>query len=480
MSNIEKLFRIPTVYKNNYVPSITQARFDKNKSVVPLNITQVSSEKNLTKDLLSIKKLNIINKNIVSKSDEKEEYMPDKTIIQSSDEDSIKQSLMESKDENSITHQSMQEISINKSYLNSGEINKEYQINKINNFLKNNKNPMINLLDDASKISDNISNKSAVKQEIYVDKSYLNSGEINKEYQINKINNFLKNNKNSIINLEDNISKTNDILTNKSVIKQENLIDPLDLIKKSSRDINSPKIQKLSNKKNKKSFCWEYGNTGIKISKFNKIMCNNLAILHYINKIFEDYFLVNDTNTSIYDFYDSYGNKFISEHGTMYSKKNNIVNINLLNSKLNGIYNIIAAGRTTISNIIIDNDNKDFLSDIDLENITNIDNINNLINILSIIKYDITNNCSDENFSIDIFIKSISDIININPANLLKSNNTSAFYIKIYETYGKAFVIDYKNKLIYYIHEKEIIEEEKIYFNYYILKIDNSLKIKKI
>jgi len=469
MSNIEKLFRIPTLYKNNYVPSITQSRSDKNKSVVPLNISQVSSEKNLTKDLLSIKKLNIINKNIVLKSDEKEEYMPDKTIIESSDVNSIKQFHMESKDENSTTHQSMQEISNNKSYLNSGEINKEYQINKINNFLKNNKNPMINLLDNISKISDNISNKSAGKQEIYLEKSYLNSVELN------KINNVLKNNKNSIINLEDNISKINDNISNKSTVKQEIIFNPLDLIKKRSHDINSPKIHKNSNKK---KFCWEYGNTGIKISKFNKIMCNNLAILHYINKIFEDYFLVNNTNTSIYDFYDSYGNKFISEHGTMYSKKNNIVNINLLNSKLNGIYNIIAAGRTTISNIIIDN--KDFLSDIDLENITNIDNISNLINFLSIIKYDITNNCSDENFSIDIFIKSISDIININPANLLKSNNTSAFYIKIYETYGKAFVIDYKNKLIYYIHENENIEEEKIYINYYILKIDNSLKIKKI
>jgi len=141
-------------------------------------------------------------------------------------------------------------------------------------------------------------------------------------------------------------------------------------------------------------------------------------------------------------------------------------------------------GRTTISNILI---SEEVLEEIKiptldklLSNITNLDNIMNIINILSIKNYDIVHNSSDENFTLDVFIDSISDITIQSSPKLLKSNNTSAFYIKIYETHGKAFIIDYKNKLIYYIHENQDLDKEILYLNYYILKIDNNLRIKKL
>ena len=60
---------------------------------------------------------------------------------------------------------------------------------------------------------------------------------------------------------------------------------------------------------------------------------------------------------------------------------------------------------------------------------------------------------------------------------LLKSSSNNAIYIKIYDTHGKAFIIDNDKKLIYYITEKILEKNHKIIFKYYVLSINESCKI---
>jgi hypothetical protein len=458
MSNKKNLFRIPAIYidtvnnnekKNNLV---SQKVTDHSLSTDPklgiptlsnnnkINISEKLPRTKISHDLLQ--KDQKLNKNIINNDSDKSEY-----IIEE-------------------------------------QINKE--LNNINNKIKNFNSDTSEESEKSEKLKETKFKKKSNKKQIIEtsnqDKIKNLNNNINIENQLNNNNNNENVNKNGNKNENDNENvnenENDNDNVNDNVNENEN-----DNVNENENDILSQK-KPSNNISNKKLFYWEYGNSGIKIKEFNKIMCNNLAILYYINKIFEDYFSVNKSETSISDFFDTSSNKFSCEYGMMYSKNNSIVNVKLEKTKLNGLYNIIAAGRTIISNITIDNDDLNNLQipDLDslLNNITNINYIMNIINILSIQKYDIINNSSDENFTIDVFINSISDIINISSPKLLKSNNTSAFYIKIYETYGKAFIIDYKNKLIYYIYENQDYDNQLVYINYYILKIDNRLRIKKI
>lgn len=277
--------------------------------------------------------------------------------------------------------------------------------------------------------------------------------QISKEYDItiNKNTNNIKENNNKNNNINDSI---NDIVNNDNQIKKDNL------------------------------HYWEYGNSGIKVKDFNKKMCNNLAILYYIDKVFYDYGILNKSYSKLYNS----ENTFTSEYGDIISN-NNTVNIKLNKSKLVGYYNILHTGFTTISDINInEKDIKKFRIpsfDSVINHISNIEHILKINRIFDIKnKFNITNNSSSDNFSFDIFINQIFDIIkkyndNNTTKNLLKSRSNTAFYIKIYENHGKAFVIDDSNKLIYYITQNSNNNNTILYIRYYILKIDKNYKIIK-
>jgi hypothetical protein len=250
-------------------------------------------------------------------------------------------------------------------------------------------------------------------------------------------------------------------------------------------DINEYNPLTLNNKtetKNKKNdnklLYWEYGNSGFKLKNFTKTMNKNLAIMYYIDKVFQDFLLTSD---------NSYNKLFTSEDLLTYNFNKNIITSNNKNvsvkinhDKINGEYEIIAAGVSTITNILIDENDlkKKKVPDLDsiLSHINNIKQILKMLNILNLFnKFTITNNNSDSTFDLQNIIKNTQEIILENKNNLLKSNKHTAFYIKIYDTSGKAFIIDNNKEIIYYISESE--ENNKIYIRYYIFKINNNGKI---
>ena len=87
---------------------------------------------------------------------------------------------------------------------------------------------------------------------------------------------------------------------------------------------------------------------------------------------------------------------------------------------------------------------------------------------------------SNPNFNLYNLILNSLEIINKyrnddKEKKLLKSNSKTAFYTKIYNSKGKAFIIDGENKLIYYITETEF--DNKIIFIYYVFNISDNWKI---
>lgn len=229
---------------------------------------------------------------------------------------------------------------------------------------------------------------------------------------------------------------------------------------------------------------WEYGNYGIKIKNFDRIMCKNLSILYYIDRTFS--YLLNRNISIKKIFGKNFSKNYIIDTNKI-NCSNGKVNIELVHGKISGTYQLIAAGSSVISNVrILPEELKKFrVPDLDdvLENLDNLKLIIKLANILNLFNnFDMKNDFSDP--ALDLFkiiTNSLETILqyknNDNDKKLLKSNSSNALYIKIYDSYGKAFVIDSDKKLIYYICEKIIESEKKIVIKYYVLSVDQNWKI---
>ena len=161
------------------------------------------------------------------------------------------------------------------------------------------------------------------------------------------------------------------------------------------------------------------------------------------------------------------------------------ISVDLDHNKISGSYKLVASGISTISNIRILPEELvkhkvPELSDV-LNNLDNIKFIIKITNILNLFNnFDIKNDNSNSAFNLyDIISNSLSIISNYKnddkEKKLLKSNSTNAFYIKIYDTHSKAFVIDGKNKLIYYICQTDF--NDKIIFKYYVFNLNDKWKI---
>lgn len=288
------------------------------------------------------------------------------------------------------------------------------------------------------------------------------------------INSNSKNNKNKSDKIIREIDKPN------SNIKSKEQIDYIEM------DIK----QKEKVEKKVKKIYWEYGNSGLKIKDFDKKMSRNLSILEQIDKIFVEF---NNLPAN------SLGLLFNSGEPIEYQLGNNKINVINLESvsrvnvtinenKISGVYQVLAVGFTEILNIKINENDltKKKISSFDnfISRLDNIKSIYKIINILTLDnKFEIYENNSIDDFNLSNIVGNFFQIssefkTNNQEKKLLKSNTNSAFYIKIYETSGMAFIIDSLNNLIYYIIESENLSDGSISIRYYLLNCNDKYKIK--
>ena len=230
---------------------------------------------------------------------------------------------------------------------------------------------------------------------------------------------------------------------------------------------------------------WEYGNTGLKITNFNKKMSKNLAILHHIDKMFIEYSLRNPNNNYEKLYMDNIELTEIFDDGEI-NVKSGKVNIKLTYPKLKGTYNILKAENVILSEIKFSN------KDLKKNSIPNLESLlkykDNLIHISKILKIfkliHNTMNIQSFNNSFHNIINNANNIydnmINNNKKHkLLKSTKSSGFYIKMYNDHGEAFVINNKTNTILYIIVNIDFDNQCINMRNYTLHITNG-KIDKI
>jgi hypothetical protein len=242
-----------------------------------------------------------------------------------------------------------------------------------------------------------------------------------------------------------------------------------------------------------KKIYWEYGNSGLKIREFGKKMNRNLAILHYIDKIFLCYYDMEDNslnklfNTKVPQEYKFGENRICSGFEGI---EKGCVNISIDCGKISGTYNVVSASFTLIHNVKIEEKDMVKKKVPFLDNfLSRLDNLKEIIKITNILeltnKFKTTCNSSSEEFNFNNIFDNFTQIKkkfqdDNKEKKLLKSSSDTAFYIKIYEDHGKAFVIDKTNKLIYYMVENEDYKKGTILIRYYCLNITDNIKIKSI
>lgn len=294
-------------------------------------------------------------------------------------------------------------------------------------------------------------------------------------------------------------SKSKSIPTNSEKIvesvKQVNPVNPVNPVQTNTQVDEQVEIEE-------KKIYWEYGNSGLKTKEFGKKMNRNLAILYYIDKIFLSYAELPDS--SIVELFNPDPTKselpIEINFGTNKINSNdknipaNTVNVTLDCGKISGTYNVKSVGFTFISDVKITESDlikkkipffESFINRLDnLKEIIKITNILSLQNKFKVESYSSSQNLDGQfNFSriFENFCEIKQKLVEEGKEKkILKSSNDSAFYIKIYEDYAKAFCIDKSNNLIYYMSVNEDYKKGKIFIRYYSINIDDSLKIKSI
>ncbi len=254
--------------------------------------------------------------------------------------------------------------------------------------------------------------------------------------------------------------------------------------KNKNKDVKDDKNDDKNDDKKEIKY-WEYGNSGLKIKNFNKIMSKNLSVLYYLDKVFSE-FVDQEQITIGKIFKPNYSNTFTIGSSQIICS-NGDVSIQLDHNKISGLYKVVEAGSSTIQNVRILPEELTKLKIPELSDVLdNLDNLKLIIKITNILNlyhnFDMSDDVSNPDFNLYKLILNSLEIINKyrdedKEKKLLKSNSKTAFYTKIYNQRGKAFVIDGENKLIYYITETELEIEQKIIFKYYVFNIDDNWKI---
>ncbi len=346
----------------------------------------------------------------------------------------------------------------------------------------------------------NLIPKSSTKSNLKPDNKYVNT------LPKDKPNPFVFNTqKKSSSSNKKSVSNSKIILESEQVIQNPNekIIESLvnnstpdnqeNLVNKTNSDIldNNPDSNPNKEKIIKKKY-WEYGNCGIKIKDFDKKMGRNLLILENIDKIFME-FSNHPANSLGFLFNSGEPVEYIIGKNKIYvlvNQNDSQVNITINEEKVSGVYQVLAAGFTEIFNVKInENDlSKKKVPSFDsfISRLDNIKEIYKIINILTLEnKFEVFENNSIDDFNIkhiiDNFLEIQEDFKKNNiEKKMLKSDSNSAFYIKIYETSGIAFIIDNTNNLIFYITENENLSDGSILIRYYLLNISEKHKIKSI
>jgi hypothetical protein len=306
--------------------------------------------------------------------------------------------------------------------------------------------------------------------------------EKNKTFQSNNLvgKNFnCDNNKITIKPVQNDINKINNILIS-------------NLSGKTNQDVDLELNLVQDHEQNTNKLIIKYGKSSIKLDKLKKSMGNNLKLLKQLDnmvKFFLDFYpklklssLIknNDnnnlnTNKKIYTNDNGYiiieSNKYfnivLNKKNTLDEKKFNLIDfgyIKLYDVKFTDEF-IFKHKIPSIDSIITYSDNiKHFLKLIKLFEYTN--------------KYKIKINQFDKNNFLDIIFQNLPIILtNINEkVNLFNSiDKKFTFYLKITLLKTIAFIIDKKEKLLYYINTIENNSSGYVFF--YILKIDSKYKI---
>ncbi len=241
-----------------------------------------------------------------------------------------------------------------------------------------------------------------------------------------------------------------------------------------------------------KKIYWEYGNSGLKTKEFGKKQSKNLGILQNIDKVFLCYSdlkfnslekLFNPSAKSECKFGDNIICSDPEIPGVLVKLDPDEFGLEA------GTYQVLGTSFTTISNIKIEEKHlsKNRIPEFDnfIGRLDNLKEIFKIIGILSIKdKFKIRSNSSSEEFSFESVLSGYKNLFETfksdgNEKKLLKSNSDYAFYVKIYESESKGFVIDGQNGLIYYVVSNENFKTGTIFLRYYCMKISSSFKIKK-
>jgi hypothetical protein len=249
-----------------------------------------------------------------------------------------------------------------------------------------------------------------------------------------------------------------------------------------SKSSESSETSETSDNPSETKLYWEYGNTGLKITNFNKKMSRNLTIMNYIDILFSEYIDM-DLTDSYQKLFSSSTNKNYNLKTGLITAKNGIVTAKLTQPKLTGTYNIIEAGFINISDIKLSEKDLKQNSIPNLEQIlTHKENIYHITKIIKLFKLKklmtIKSNISIKNNSFEQMTQNANDFFNELIKNdkknkILKSNKNSGLYIKIYNSHAKGFIIDGINDIIYYIAVNINFKIGNINLRYYALNIKN-------
>lgn len=369
-------------------------------------------------------------------------------------------------------------VNINKSQTLGQVLYGQPVINTLNDIIgKNNQSFLKENILDLNNTNIQNNNSSNILQQINNSKDTLNF--------INKDNNT--NTDNPTNNSSNNSTNSNDKNESKSSNYSTELIDS-----KSSSLVKTSDTSNLSDNNeeiiSETKFYWEYGNTGLKMKQFKPIMSRNLAIMYYIDRLFNEYIdgiLSNDYSKL---FSPNSNVKFNLGTGTIKSNKGKVIAI-LNHKKIKGTFDVLEAGFFTISDIQIkDKELKNNLIP-NLESIlAHKDNIYHISKIIKLLSFHnrmtIKSNLSNKNTTIETIGLNaesyLNDLIKKNKKkNILKSNKNSGFYIKIYNDHGKGFIIDNLNNLIYYIAANINFKSQTINVRYYSFNLEKGM-IKKL
>jgi len=300
------------------------------------------------------------------------------------------------------------------------------------------------------------------------------------------MNNLFRITENNIKNFYSNTTNTTNIKNNKNntineikniINNKNNITDKIKNIAKTNYNFDPNNI--LNNK-----ILWKFGKSKIKTENFKKYMSKNLAILYFLNEIFVD-FIINNSSLELNNI-----NSFFNNNTIIFSNKKGSIKlidkqiyININKEKISGIYKIKDCGYLKFSDININEDYLKINKIPDLDSILNYSNdfeyifkIIKIFNNFENIKTKI--NCyGDLNF-LNLIHENLSTIFNFNNNNdFFKSCENFSFYIKVYDTHSKAFIIDNNTNLIYYISSLENYKDCSGYLFFYILELDLKCKI---